>query len=499
MSGLVVTTGGISEDSMETALEAMYHRGPDEASLQTTKFCQIGYCHLAIGDASGDMQPVSNRNKTKWLVCDGEILNCEELCTQVQKEGVSIPKAELVLELYEKFGPNLLPKLDGAFALVIVDDEQETLFVARDVFGVKPLYYGKRDGELVFASELKAIYNLTEEAYEFPPGQYYTPEDGFVEYQSIRLPQRGQSIPEDHSVEHTVAKVRTAVERAVHKQLKTTGEDVGALLSGGLDSSLLAAIAGTTYHNQLHSFCVGSPDSLDIPAAREVAKALGTKHHEYIYGEEELITALQDVIFYLESYDPSLVRSAIPTYFVSQLARRHVKVVLSGEGADELFSGYAYLKSMTDMQEVNTELLRILGTAHNINLQRVDRMTMAHSLEVRMPFLDLDLAELAMKIPVSLKIRGEKKMEKWVLREAFRGVLPDSILWRTKAEFSEGSGSVDILENYAAQEISERELRFLQKQNKQIRSKQEALYYRIFQDLYPQPSALETVGHWVTT
>jgi len=226
-------------------------------------------------------------------------------------------------------------------------------------------------------------------------------------------------------------------------------------LSGGLDSSIIAAIAAREARERgyaLPTFAVGTPDSPDLAAARLVAERLGTEHHERLYTPGELRAAVPAAVRAIESFDPSLVRSAVPNYFLSELAARHVKAVLAGEGADELFAGYEYVEDVTDEQELHEELVRTVESLHGLNLQRCDRVTMAHGLEGRVPFLDLDVIALVLAIPAGWKLRGDDRPEKLILREAFQGWVPDEILWRKKAQFGDGSGAGDLLRIEPAEE-----------------------------------------------
>ncbi|MBU8908370.1 asparagine synthase B [Desertibacillus haloalkaliphilus] len=498
MCGIFAVTGTIDNEKIDSMLESMTHRGPDEGDHVEVNNFHFGHRRLSIIGVDNGKQPISNREQSKYIVCNGEIYNYQHLKEQLKKTTTfkTDSDSEVPLKLYEAHGAKGVTYLDGMFAFVIADVENETFMAARDTLGIKPLYYGyDENGNMAFSSELKTLFHVTTDVKEFPQGHYYTPESGFVSYRRIKAP--SQLLDKTNEVE-ILTGIQSILEKSVQKRLVADVE-VGVLLSGGLDSSLIAAIA-QKYRNQerpLHSFCVGIEGSPDIEAARDVAKSIGTIHHEHIYTKEELIDALPEVIYYLESYDPSLVRSAIPCYFVSKLAAKHVKVVLSGEGADELFSGYAYLQEITDETKLNEELIRIINSLHNINLQRLDRMSMAHSLEGRVPFLDLELIDYALKIPSSLKLSNEEEMEKALLRRAFEGVLPEHILWRKKAEFSEGSGAVDILESYANEAVTDEELVCAQNNESiTIRSKQEWLYYKIFKNYYPQNSALETIGHW---
>ncbi|UOQ45095.1 asparagine synthase B [Halobacillus salinarum] len=500
MCGIFVSMGEIEEKEMDEVLDLLYHRGPDEGKSVVLDNVKLGHRRLSIIGLEDGIQPIHNEKKDQWIVCNGEIYNYSSIKEQLQSETnfLTHSDSEVALKLVETQGAEAIDQLDGMFAFFIADQRNNSFIVARDTLGIKPLYYGRDEqGKYVFSSELKAIYRFVEEAHEFPHGHYFTPESGFVCYRKIAEPEHEYSTDQLSDVNH---QIRQTLEIAVQKRLVADVE-VGVLLSGGLDSSLIAAIA-KKYHKgpfPLKSFCVGAEGSADVRNARIVAEALGTEHYEYIYTEEELIEAVSDVIYHLESYEPSLVRSAIPNYFVSKLAAQHVKVILSGEGADELFAGYAYMEKYQETADLNQEIIRILNTLHHVNLQRADRMSMAHSLELRVPFLDLDVVENALKIPAGLKIHKEERMEKWLLRKSFDGELPDEVLWRKKAEFSEGSGALDLLDQYAEKNISDDEMQALQsKAPIDIRSKQEAFYYKIFTHHFKDPAMLETVGRWAT-
>ncbi|MFD1362462.1 asparagine synthase B [Lentibacillus salinarum] len=501
MSGIFAMTGSIDDVKMQDVLESMQHRGPDEGDARLLETFHLAHRRLSIVGVRRGKQPIVNENQTKWIVADGVVYNHRELKRQLPDSITCQTESdiEVPLKLYEQEGPSAVKQLDGMFAFVIVDTESNTFMAARDTLGAKPLYYGKDNaGNMMFASELKTLYMVTNDVHEFPSGHYYTPEEGFVMYRRIRQPV-SQHIFSENALPNMMEGIRRYLEGAVRKQLMADVE-VGVLLSGGLDSSLIALLAQENRKRKqpLKSFCVGSADSEDVKRARQVAGEIGSIHYEYIFDEHELVEHLPEVIYYLESYDSSLVRSAIPSYFVSRLAAEHgVKVILSGEGADELFSGYQYLKGINDTEKLNQELVRILNTMHNINLQRGDRMSMAHSVELRVPFLDLEFIEYALKIPAGLKLNDDQ-IEKWILRKAFDGRLSDNIIWRDKAEFSEGSGALDILETYAENQFNDAELAHANAENEWVRSKQELLYYTIFKTYFPQQSVLSTVGHWAT-
>ena len=243
---------------------------------------------------------------------------------------------------------------------------------------------------------------------------------------------------------------------------------------------------------------MGVEESVDLRYARMVADFLGTDHHEFIYNRDDVVEALPQVIYHLESFDPALVRSAIPTYFVSRLAREHVKVILTGEGADEAFAGYLYFKDIDRKEALQDESIRILSGLHNLNLQRVDRATMAHSIEGRVPFLDIDFLKYATAIDPHLKLAGEGRMEKWLLRKAFTGYLPEEVLWRTKMEFADGSGSAKLIGEFAENEISDAEFEEQKDafQDISLVSKEELYYLKLFQGFFGAEGVHRVVGRW---
>jgi asparagine synthase (glutamine-hydrolysing) len=276
---------------------------------------------------------------------------------------------------------------------------------------------------------------------------------------------------------------------------------LGAFLSGGLDSSVIAAIA-KRHMDELHTFSVGIEGSRDLDAARRVARHLGTRHHEYVITPEEIQARLPEIIYYLESFDQDLVRSAVPCYFTSRLAAEEVKVILTGEGADELFGGYTYYKDIRDGETLHRELRRSVSSLHNVNLQRVDRMTMAHSIEGRVPFLDLAMIQLGQTIPSEYKIAGSPPVEKWILRKTFEDLLPQDIVWRKKEQFDEGSGTADLLGRCIGQTITRAEADALRRRHPEVklRSLEECAYFRLFLDAFESPERLlGNVGRWAET
>jgi len=486
-------------------LDAMPHRGPDDRGLYTFENNVLGHTRLSIVDVARGHQPICANGGRTGIICNGEIYNFrylkEKLAPKYHFKTES--DTEAILHLYRERGPECVSELDGMFAFAIFDGDD--FMLARDPIGIKPLYYGHTGDNLYFASELGAMTLAgVKNVYEFPAGHYYTPRDRFLQYYEIPEVQ-------DHlltEVEETCKLIRETFTQAVKKRLLADKEiHVGSFCSGGIDSSLVAAIAAEEIPH-LHTFVVGMRDksgeeSDDLKASRIAAEHIGSNHHELIFTEDEYYQALPIVIRELESYDPSLVRCAVPCYFTCKLAADYVTVVLTGEGADEIFTGYQYMKHYP-MNKLNEEGRRCLGNLHNINLQRADRMGMYFSLELRVPFLDVSMIDLAMKIPPELKIRDSEnagdRIEKWILRKAFEdtGYLPDEILWRYKVQYTQGAGCESLGERLAEQEINDDEYERIKVENPQavINSKEAAYYYKIFREYHPQDSILSSIGIW---
>jgi asparagine synthase (glutamine-hydrolysing) len=278
---------------------------------------------------------------------------------------------------------------------------------------------------------------------------------------------------------------------------------VGVFLSGGLDSSLVAAIAARWYEERgekLKTFAVGLADSPDLLAARAVAEYLGTEHHESVYTAADALGMLPEVVRTIENFDPSLVRSAVPNYILAEFTARHVKVVLTGEGADEIFAGYEYLEDFRTEEELHAELVRTIEGLHDLNLQRADRVTMAHGLEARVPFLELDMISLGLSLPAGWKLAGEGQEEKRLLRLAFEGWLPYDFLWRKKAQFGDGSGAASVLEKRMEESVTEEEFeRERHEVEPPLRTREEVAYYRIFAEDLGEVRPKRTVGRFATT
>ncbi|KGO90074.1 asparagine synthase B [Flavobacterium suncheonense] len=501
-----------TEQKLDTTLvqqlsKRMSHRGPDESDLHfTEKGHVLSHERLSIVDLKSGKQPIQGTSSA-WMVHNGEIYNHKQLRETVLKHHTfrTTSDSEVIVRLYEEFGYDFCGRLDGIFAFMVIDGDD---FIAgRDPLGVKPLYYGKdAAGRLYFASEMKAIADQCETFEAFPPGHYYTPKTGFVKYYQPKWEDETLAVEKlDLQV------IRETLTEAVRKRLMSD-VPIGVLLSGGLDSSLISSIASRlikeTGAEPLHSFSIGldaaAPDAI---AAREVAKFLGTEHHEIHFTIEEGIQILEKLIWHLETYDVTSIRASTPMYFLSKaITDRGIKVVLSGEGSDEIFGGYLYFRnapSVADFQKETIERVQLLSTA---DLLRADKSTMAHGLEARVPFLDKAFLELAIKIQPKEKMpKTYDGIEKYILRKAFdtleQPYLPEHILWRQKEQFSDGVGYhwIDALIEHCASQVSDDEFakaEILFPYN--TPATKEAFFYRtIFHKHFPQESAAKTVRKWI--
>ena len=495
MCGITGIWGQNNPILVKSMMDSIAHRGPDAEGMyqNANQSGNLGHRRLSIMDPKGGDQPIYGEVPTRAIIANGEIYNFPQLRSSLQEQSdfQTSSDSEAILRLYEDRGISAIEELDGMYAFAIADGEK--LFVARDPLGIKPLYYGEIEGAWVFASELKAISQHCKNVREFPPGSYYHSDKGFSTFYSVP-----DLYPDSNvDVEELIKRVRHTVEESVIKRLMSD-VPLGAFLSGGLDSSIIAAVA-KQHKEQLHTFSVGIGDSRDLEAARKVSAHLGTIHHEYIITPEEVNAKLPEIIYYLESFDQDLVRSAIPCYFTSRMAAEYVKVILTGEGADELFAGYTYYKDIPDEDVLHKELRRSVSSLHNINLQRVDRMTMAHAIEGRVPFLDLNMIELGQQIPANLKLVGEPLVEKWILRKAFEDMLPSEIVWRKKEQFDEGSGTVDMLEKLLSSKMTQAQAQEYQTKhpNVTLRSPEECFYHNIFMNVFENYEVVSSnVARW---
>lgn len=478
MCGIAAMAGQADAGLMRDMIARIKHRGPDGEGVARVGQTTLGHVRLAILDIAGGAQPMTNESGELLVAFNGEIYNHLELRRHIEARHVFKTRSdtEVLLHLYEEQGEDMLSRLDGMFALALAGPHG--LLLARDPLGIKPLYYGRRGDGFFAASELKA-FPLVDEIRMLPAGHAMLA--GSEPWRFAPPFPPGESLISPPLPE-ILQEIRRRLEEAVAKRLM--GDvPVGVYLSGGLDSSLIAAMM-RPHTVSLHSFTAGMAGAPDLEAAREVARFLGTEHHELIYTADDVERAVPDVIRHLESFDAPLVRSAVPMHFVSKLVAEHVKVVLSGEGADELFAGYAYLSRLGGGAPLKRELANTIVRLQDTNLQRADRVSMAHGLEARVPFLDAGLVRYLSRLPAELIEPRADRPEKWLLREACRGLLPPAILERKKMKFSEGAGSSDVVANLVAGRIDRAEF----ERNRQVaaglvlRSPEELHYYRIWRE-----------------
>jgi len=494
MCGITGIWGDADVALVKQMMMLVSHRGPDaEGKFVSAKGPGVlGHRRLSIMDPEGGNQPIYNESKNIAVIANGEIYNFPYLRSELSNrhQFYTTSDTEAIVHLYEDHGASMVEHLDGMYAFVIADEG--VCCAARDPVGIKPLYIGDLNGALIFASELKAFPATCGTVREFPPGTFFHSDRGFSTFYTVP-----EILSRQAPVDDYIQKIRETLEETVVKRLMSD-VPLGAFLSGGLDSSIIAALV-RKHMDRLHTFSVGIEGSRDIEAARLVSSHLDTIHHEYILTEEEVRKKLPEIIYHLESFDQDLVRSAIPCYFTSRLAADYVKVILTGEGADELFGGYGYYKSIEDQEFLHQELRRSVASLHNINLQRVDRMTMAHAIEGRVPFLDLSMIRLGQTIPPEMKIMGSPPIEKWILRKAFEDLLPAEITWRIKEQFDEGSGTVDMLEGTLTGIMGKTEMQNYRSRfpETHLRSAEECHYHRLLMEVFENPDIIfSNTGRW---
>lgn len=499
----IVALHGLSDPVLgRRMLDRIVHRGPDDEGHLALAGGWLGHRRLSIVDVAGGHQPLHQDGLA--LVANGEVYNHAELRADLaHRRFTTDSDNEVALHLVDEHGPAALARLHGMYALAVAGDDGRFV-AARDPVGIKPLYWAERDGVHIFASELVAFdADWLPHAEAFPPGHYWTPEEGLKRLRGVTPTRvRVREAAGDDPPPDVFAEVRDSVTRAVTRRMMAD-VGVGVFLSGGLDSSLIAAVAAEQARRDgrpLKSFAVGTETSSDLAAAREVAEFLGTEHHECVYTAEQAAAVLPAVVRSIESFDPMLVRSAVPNYLLSELAARHVKVVLTGEGADELFAGYSYLADVPGAAAgLQKELVRIVEGLHNLNLQRADRVSMAHGLEARVPFLDVDVIRFALSLPPAWKLTRDDRPEKWLLRRAFDGWLPQHILWRGKEQFGTGSGLKDALLAQVTATISEEDFaRERGAVDPPLRTREEVAYFRHFRDHLGGVDPQETIGRFAT-
>ena len=499
MCGIAAQHGSTDASLGRRMLRRLAHRGPDDEGCVEVASAWLGHRRLSIVDLDGGHQPLSTQSpQPLYLVCNGEIYNHLALRRELGAGTFTTRSdSEAVLRLVELHGVGGLERLRGMYAFVAADADGRFV-AARDPLGIKPLYWATRAGSTHFASELRAFDPAWRPLVRvFPPGHAWTPRDGLRRFAGLG------------DVEHDPCAESAPSQREIREALVATVEremmgdvPVGVFLSGGLDSSLVAAIAARRYRatgETLQTFAVGTAASSDRAAARRLAAHLGTDHHEVLYRPADAIAAVPRVVRTLESFDPALVRSAVANFLLAREAARHVKVVLTGEGSDELFGGYAYMREIAE-HDLHDELVRTLRQLHTTNLQRCDRVTMAHGLEARVPFLDLDFVRLVLRLPAASKAVAPGRMAKHVLRAAFEGWLPADFLWREKAQFHEGSGATDVLSAHLERSLGDGEFRRLRTQTvPPLRTKEEAVYFRSFSQAFPGIRPELTIERSVTT
>jgi asparagine synthase (glutamine-hydrolysing) len=374
-------------------------------------------------------------------------------------------------------------------AFSLASSNYNGLFLARDALGIRPLYYGRTSsGSLCFASEVKALLEATRKVYEFLPGYWVDSEDRPHQFFTLNL-ESAQNLP----VESLAARLHLLIEQAILRRID--GPVMGCWLSGGLDSSAIAALV-RPHLNTLHTFAGGLDGAPDLEYASQVAGFLHAEHHEVIVSVPGLLKALPEVIYHLESFDALLVRSTLINYLVAEAASHFVGSAFSGEGGDELFGGYEYLKDLPP-EKLPAELVDITGRLHNTALQRVDRSASAHGLVIYVPLLDLDVVEFALRLPPGLKIKQDgKAIKKYIFRLAMQGSLPEDVLWRPKSKFWQGAGVDTLLEEYAEEEVTNADFtreRILPN-GWQLNTKEELLYYRIFKEHFGEFEDLNWMG-----
>ncbi|HET7385871.1 MAG TPA: asparagine synthase (glutamine-hydrolyzing) [Nocardioidaceae bacterium] len=476
-------------------LDRIAHRGPDGRGEQAFGSTWLGHARLSIVDLPGGAQPLGDDDTGMWVVGNGEIYNHTDLRGELDWAFTTDSDNEAMVAAVHAEGPSGVGRLVGMFAFVAAGPEGPV--AARDPVGIKPLYWVRDGARLLFASEIKAFdaedRPLVE---EFPAGHWWTPDDGLARYADPVAPAAAPFTDRDEAR----TAIREALVTGVRRRMMADVE-IGVFLSGGLDSSLVAAIMASEAlpGQRIHSFAAGTAASSDLAAAREVAAYLGLDHHERVYDARTVADALPRVVGQLESAEPSLVRSAVPNLLVAELAAAHVKVVLTGEGSDELFAGYDHYRELTDPEVLAKELDRDLTGLHNLNLQRCDRVTMAHSLEARVPFLDLDVIATARRVPIGWRLPGEPGREKAILRQAFAGWLPDRLLWRVKEQFGDGSGTATVMDDYADQLVPEDDWSASGLPGFPApRSREELGYQRLLHDALGGLRVEQVLGRWAT-
>lgn len=486
------------------------HRGPDWNGVFSNDKAILTHERLSIVDPASGKQPLISPDGKLVLAANGEIYNHKELRKKLKGsyDFKTNSDCEVILALYQERGTDFIDELNGIFAFSLYDTEKDEYFVARDHMGIIPLYMGwDKNGTFYVASELKALEGTCTTIELFPPGHYMHSSDGELTQWYKRDWMEYDAVKEN---ETNIQKIKDALEAAVHRQLMS---DVpyGVLLSGGLDSSITSAIAkkyadkriesedtDAAWWPRLHSFSVGLDGSPDLAAAQKVADHIGTVHHEIKFSIQEGLDAIKDVIYNLETYDITTIRASTPMYLMARVIKSMgVKMVLSGEGADEIFGGYLYFHKAPNAKEFHEETVRKLSKLHMYDCLRANKSLAAWGIEGRVPFLDKEFMDVAMSINPQDKMINGERMEKWVIRKAFEDYLPESVAWRQKEQFSDGVGYswIDTLKKMVNEEVSDEQLKNARfKFPIQTPQNKEEYYYRtIFEGHFPSDAAAKSV------
>jgi len=486
------------------------HRGPDWSGIYCCEKAILAHERLSIVDPESGRQPLTSADGNLILSVNGEIYNHQEIRKKYEGtyEFKTHSDCEVILPLYRDKGPAFIEEMNGIFAFALYDKEKDCYLIARDHIGVVPLYVGwDQHGNFFVASELKALEGICKRIEEFLPGHFLYSRDGIMTRWYKRDWMEYDAVKNNTT---RADELRSSLEDAVHRQLMS---DVpyGVLLSGGLDSSIISAIARKyaprrieaddmvdAYWPRLHSFAIGLEGSPDLAASRKVAQHIGTVHHEIHFTIEEGLDALRDVIYHIETYDVTSVRASTPMYLLARVIKSMgVKMVLTGEGADEIFGGYLYFHKAPDPKAFHDETVRKLSKLHLYDCLRANKSLAAWGVEGRVPFLDKEFIDTAMRINPVDKMASGGRIEKWILRKSFEDYLPAEVTWRQKEQFSDGVGYnwIDTLRAMASKEITDEKLKnskFRFPVNPPI-SKEEYLYRSIFAEHFPSDAAAACV------
>lgn len=512
----IVSIFNIKEQTPELRQKALRmsgkirHRGPDWSGVYCGGSAILAHERLAIVDPESGRQPLFSPDKKQVLAVNGEIYNHQSIRRRYQDrfQFQTGSDCEVILALYRERGDGFLDELDGIFAFALYDVERDEYLIARDPIGVIPLYYGyDKEGRLYVASELKALEGQCDSYSVFPPGHVLTKRDtkprryyerDWFSYDNVK----------DNPA--SVDELREALEASVRRQMMS---DVpyGVLLSGGLDSSIISAVAQKYAGNRvetggkeaawwprLHSFAVGLRGAPDLLKARLVAEHIGTVHHEINYTIQEGLDALSDVVYFTETYDVTTIRASTPMYLLARVIKSMgIKMVLSGEGADEIFGGYLYFHKAPSARAFHEETVRKLSKLYLYDCLRANKSLAAWGVEGRVPFLDTEFLDVAMRINPAAKMCPGSVMEKKILREAFSSLLPQEVAWRQKEQFSDGVGYswIDTLKQITASSVSDEELAHAAERFpiNPPRNKEEYFYRSLFAAHFPSDSAARTV------